>query len=57
MIPECTSPQADDEKEECVEDEALQTENWQKAEERRARKAQADTNEEKISREQSSASL
>ncbi|WFC98615.1 hypothetical protein MYAM1_001345 [Malassezia yamatoensis] len=56
-IKEATAPQANDEKEEWVEDEAMQKENWQKAEERRARKAQADINEEKISREQSSASL
>ncbi|WFD02893.1 hypothetical protein MOBT1_001580 [Malassezia obtusa] len=48
---------AEEEEEEAGEDEALQKQRWEKAEERRARKAHADKNEEKISREQSSTSL
>ena len=40
-----------------VEDESLQKVRWEKAQERRARKALADKNEEKIAREQSSTSL
>ena len=57
-IREATSAQASaEETEETHKDEALAKVRWEKAEERRARKALADKNEEKISREQSSASL